>query len=267
MEGVAGIVHGEQCLRGGHGYEEARRLMTAEADAAARGAFDAGAEHVLVNDSHGDMRNLVLEELDSRVELITGALKPFSMAEGLGGGRYHVAMFVGYHAGMGTFAAILDHTYRSTVVSQVRVNDLELNEAGLNALVAGEAGTPVGMVSGDESTCRQCVELLGPQVEAVTVKWAIGRLAARSLHPTNARERIYEAATRAVRRVEELEPFSLEPPYVLEIDTINTAMADAASIMPKVERPAARTLRYQAGDVHTLFRAMLSIIKLGGTAL
>ena len=267
MEGVAGVVHGEQCRRGGHGYDEARLLMTAEADAAARGAFAGGAAHVLVNDSHGDMRNLALEQLDPRVEVITGALKPFSMAEGLAGGRYDVALFVGYHGGMGTAGAILDHTYRSTVVSQVRVNDRVLNEAGLNALVAGAAGTPVGMVSGDESTCRQCVELLGEQIEAVTVKWAIGRLAARSLHPREARDRIEAGARRAVERASTLEVFAMEPPYALEVDVLNTAIADAGAIMPGAERPAPRTLRYGAPDVHTLFRALLTIVKLGGTAL
>jgi D-aminopeptidase len=43
-------------------------------------------------------------------------------------------------------------------------------------------------------------------------------------------------------------------------------MADAAEIMPGVERPGPRTLRYVAEDVHTLFRALLSIVRLGGTA-
>jgi D-amino peptidase len=265
LEGVAGIVHGEQCRRGGHGYEEARVLMTAEANAAAEGAFAAGATHVLINDSHGDMRNLVLDQLDERVEIITGALKPFSMIEGLD--HHAVALFIGYHAGMGTAAAILDHTYRGAVVSQVRINEREFNEAGINALVAGAAGTPVGLVSGDESTCRQCRLLLGEQLETMTVKWAIGRNAARSLHPRTAQRKIREAASRVIGHAARLRPFVIEPPYVLEVDVHDTAMADAAGIMPGIERPHARTLRYETDDVHELFRALLSIAKLGGTAL
>jgi D-amino peptidase len=265
MEGVAGVVHGEQCRRGGHGYDEARVLMTAEANAAALGAFAAGAEQVLINDSHGDMRNLVLDQLDERVEFITGALKPFSMVEGLD--HHQVALFIGYHAGMGTAAAILDHTYRGAVVSQVRINGREFNEAGLNALVAGAAGTPVGPVTGDESTCRQCRDLLGEQLETVVVKWAIGRTAARSRHPRAAQQRIREAATRVVGKAAQLQAFVLDAPYVLEVDVHDTSMADAAAILPGVVRPYARTLRYEAGGVQEVFRAMLSIVKLGGTAL
>ena len=69
MEGVAGVVHADHCRRGAADFELARHWMTAEANAAALGAFDAGAAHVLVNDSHGDMRNLLLDELDERVEI------------------------------------------------------------------------------------------------------------------------------------------------------------------------------------------------------
>ena len=266
MEGVAGVVHGEQCRRGGHGYDEACALMTAEANAAALGAFDADASHVLINDSHGDMRNLLLEHLDPRVEVITGSLKPFSMAEGLDGGRYDVALFIGYHGGMGTTAAILDHTYRSTVVSAVRVNGRLYNEAGLNALVAGAAGTPLGLVSGDANTCQQCAALFGDPLETVAVKWAIGRNAARSLHPHEARDRIRGAAARVVRTCDRLRPYTVEPPYALELDVLNTAHADAAAILPGARRTGPRTLAYEAPDVHTLFRALLSMIKLGGTA-
>lgn len=266
MEGVAGVVHADQTRRGAGGYAEAAELMTLEADAAAQGAFDAGAEVVLINDSHGDMRNLLLERLDPRVQVITGNLKPFSMAEGLDGGAFDVALFVGYHGGAGTQAAILDHTYRGNVVAQIRLGGRVVNEAALNALVAGAAGTPVGLVTGDESTCAQCRSLIG-EIETVVVKWAMGRLAARSLHPAVARQRIRETAEHAVRTRRRFRPYTLEPPYELELDTINTAMADAASLMPGAERTAARTIRYVADDVQTMFRAMLALIRLGGVGV
>jgi D-amino peptidase len=266
MEGIAGIVHGQQCTRGQSGYAEACVLMTDEANAAALGAFDAGATEVLVNDSHGDMRNLVLERLDPRVQVLLGNLKPFSMAEGVQDGRYDLAMFVGYHGGMGTRDAILDHTYRGAVVHEVRVNGRWMNEAALNALVAGAAGVPVGLVTGDASTCAQCRELLG-DVDTVEVKWAVGRLAARSLHPEVARQRIRAGAAKAVREAGRFAPFRIDAPLRLELDVLNTAMADAMGLMPGVERPEPRTLLYEAADPTELFRALLSLVRLGGTVL
>lgn len=266
MEGVAGIVRSGQCMRGQHGYDAACHLMTAEANAAALGAFEADATEVLINDSHGDMTNLVLDELDPRVEILSGNLKRFSMAEGLQDGRFDLALFVGYHGGAGTRDAILDHTYRGSVVWSTRLNGRVVNEAALNAMVAGAAGTPVGLVTGDASTCEQCRALLG-EVETVTVKWAVGRLAARSLHPEQARAAIRQGAERAVRGAKRFPAYRPEPPFELEVDTVTTAMADAAGLMPGVERTAPRTLRYVADDVTTLFRALLSIVRLGGTAI
>ncbi len=61
MEGVAGVVHVDQTRRTGKDYERARVWMTREANAAVAGAFDGGAKGLLVNDSHGDMRNFVLD--------------------------------------------------------------------------------------------------------------------------------------------------------------------------------------------------------------
>ncbi len=266
IEGVAGVVHSDQCRRGREDYPRAAELMTHEANAAALGAFDAGATSVLINDSHGDMRNLYLDRLDPRVEILSGNLKQFSMAEGVQDGHFDVALFVGYHGGAGTTHAILDHTYRGAVVHEIRLNGRTMNEASLNAWVAGVAGTPVGLVTGDDNTCRQCAELL-PGVETVTVKWAVGRLAARSLHPERARELIRTAAKAAVADHERFEVFAVDAPYAIDVDVMNTAMADAAALIPGVQRTEARTLRLEHSDALTAFRGMLAIVKLAGTVV
>src|SRR2546423_14152138 len=107
---MAGVVHRHQVMRGMPEYERSCRLMTAETTAAVAGARRAGATRFVINDSHGDMRNVLLDELDDAVELISGADKPFSMAAGLDP-TFEVAFFVGYHASVGTERAIMDHTY------------------------------------------------------------------------------------------------------------------------------------------------------------
>src|SRR5579875_3512461 len=87
IEGVAGIVDREQGnMAGGTEYALGRRLMTAETNAAIEGAFAGGATEVVVNDSHGGMKNLVPTELDPRAVLVHGRIKPWFMVEGLDGG-------------------------------------------------------------------------------------------------------------------------------------------------------------------------------------
>jgi hypothetical protein len=61
IEGVSGVVHQDHTIRDGKDYDMARRLMTLEANAAIEGALEAGADEVVVNDSHGTKRNLLPE--------------------------------------------------------------------------------------------------------------------------------------------------------------------------------------------------------------
>jgi D-amino peptidase len=267
MEGVAGVVHVDQTRRTGHDYERARRWMTAEASAAIAGAFEAGATAVLVNDSHGDMRNLVLEELDPRAELISGSLKPLSMVQGATA-DFTCALFVGYHAGAGSRAGILDHTYYGRVVARCRVGGRDWNETAINAAVCGALGVPVALVTGDSTVCAQAREHLG-EVETVAVKEAITRYAARSLHPSHARERIRVAAAVAVRRAREgaYRPFRPPPPHELEIDFVNAACADAAELVPHTIRKDGLTCAYRAEDAPTLIQVIQAWTTLAGTTL
>jgi D-amino peptidase len=265
MEGVAGVVHVDQTRRTGHDYERARRWMTAEANAAIEGAFDAGATAVLVNDSHGDMRNFVIDELDPRAELISGSLKPLSMAQGVHE-RFGCALFVGYHAGAGSKAGILDHTYYGRVVARCRVGGRDWNETAINAAMCGSLGVPVTLVTGDSTVCAQAREHLG-DVETVAVKEAITRYAAKSLHPVKARELIKAGAMRAVKRAGSIKPFQPEPPFDLEIDFVNAACADAAELVPGTTRKDGLCCGYRAVDAATLIRVIQAWTILAGTTL
>ena len=82
MEGISGVVHRDHTGRNGKDYDLACRLMTLEANAAIEGAFDAGADEVVVSDSHGTFRNLIPDLLDERALLITGTPVPLGMMSG-----------------------------------------------------------------------------------------------------------------------------------------------------------------------------------------
>lgn len=83
MEGISGVVHRDHTGRNGKDYDLACRLMTLEANAAIEGAFDAGADEVVVSDSHGTFRNLIPDLLDIRALLITGTPVPLGMMSGI----------------------------------------------------------------------------------------------------------------------------------------------------------------------------------------
>jgi len=66
MEGIWGVVHGNQTSEESAEYGPARRWMTEDVNAVVAGLFEAGATEVVVNDSHGSMRNIQADGLDPR---------------------------------------------------------------------------------------------------------------------------------------------------------------------------------------------------------
>lgn len=257
MEGIAGIAHSQQVTPGTADFERCRVLMTKEASAAVAGAFEGGATRVVVNDSHASMFNVLPEELDERAELVLGSPKvPQSMMSGLAP-TFAIAMFIGYHAPTGTEAAILDHTYTSLNFYDVRLNGDSVSEAELNALLAGAQGVPLGLVTGDDKICALVAKRI-PGVRTVTVKHALGRQVASSLHPKRARAAIHEAAAEVVATAEAFEPFRIEPPYTIEVDGRHSLAAELMALAPGSIRTGGRTVRFTSDDYTEAFRCLLA---------
>jgi D-amino peptidase len=237
MEGIAGIATLDQVTRGGSGYVRAQHLMTAETNAAIAGAFDAGAEAVLVNDSHGTQDNLIHEELDPRARLIFGTPKLDCMAEGVSS-DHDVAFFLGYHAAAGA-PGVLAHTFSGHFLS-VRLNGAPVSEAEVNSLQAAEVGVPLGLLTGDDVICAATKSL--PGVELVEVKEAHGYTAVNSLSPAQARRLIHDAAGTAVTKAPTLKPVSIPAELAVEIDMPNPIGAEYGALIPGVRRTGDLTI-------------------------
>jgi D-amino peptidase len=241
MEGITGVTTWEQVTPGHAEYARFRRLMTQDANAAVRGAMEAGADEVIVADGHWNGSNILIEELDPRARLNGGSPSPFSMMQGIDE-TVDGVFFVGYHARNGSSNAVLDHTWSSKTVVNVWLNDILTGEYGLNAAVAGHFGVPVIMASGDQTACAQIVELLG-DMETAVVKQATGRFAAECLAPAVSQEMIALAASRAVERLTEgdvPEPFALDTPVRVTVEFFTSDMADKASRIPFTQRDGTR---------------------------
>ncbi|MFE3205327.1 M55 family metallopeptidase [Embleya sp. NPDC055664] len=242
MEGVAGIATLDQIVRGGGGYTRAQEIMTGEANAAIEGAFAAGADSVLINDSHGTMDNLIVQHLDPRARVILGSPKAQCMAHGVGA-NHGVALFIGYHAAAGA-PGVLAHTFSSDFTS-VRLNGKPVTEAEVNALLAARHGVPIGLVTGDNEVCAATAAVF-PGVITVPVKTAEGFTAANNLHPTVAQDLIRAGAAAAVEKAAVLEPLALPEKFVFEVGFQIPLAAELAAAVPGAERVDLLTVRCEA---------------------
>jgi len=265
MEGIWGVVHGDQTSAGGEGYGPARKWMSEDVNAVVAGLREAGAGEIVVNDSHGGMKNIIADALDPTVSLISGTSKPLSMMQGIDA-TFDAVVFVGYHAQAGSFPGILDHTISGSTVFAVKINGKELPEMGINAAIAGYFKIPVIMLTGDTETCAQANVLFGGGTVAVVVKDAVGRVAARMLPRTEALRNLQAGAKKALDSRASARPFVLSPPISFELEFHNSGQAESPLLVPGVKRLGPRAVGFTSSDYLEGFKLLRALISLGGTS-
>jgi D-amino peptidase len=284
MEGVAGIVDWSQCRAPGPAYEEGRRLLLGEVNAAIDGAVAGGATEIVCNDSHGTMNNLDPAALAGQATYVSGRHKPLYMMQGLDD-TADVVFMVGYHGSISGESSVLSHTYNPSVISHVELNGVRVGESGINALVALAHQAPVGLITGDQQTIAEADPFL-PDAERVVVKESITRFGAVNLHPEIAREMIADGARRAVERtlarpsevweiaaepsasaagVEDdaelavLRPPAISLPATLEVQMQTADMAEVASWVRGAERTGVRAVSISGEDPLAVFRSFVAV--------
>src|SRR5207244_7663898 len=152
MEGASGLFTREQTWYWEEGArpgiaEEGRRLLMADVDIATAAALEAGADQVIVCDTHRGGGNLILSEMlaDPRVtyhgrsrSLRNGKSRWMpDLDESVDG-----LMLMGHHAKAGTDGAFLPHTW-SLEWADCAINGQSVGEIGIEACFAGYWEVPL----------------------------------------------------------------------------------------------------------------------------
>ena len=226
MEGMGSVVTNREIIAGvegpryanssGRDYDAYRSLLTKEVNAVIAGARSAGARSFVLNEGHGGnlFANVLPWEMDPAAILIRGFPRPNVMSTAIDS-TFGTMMFTGAHAGPGT-GGVIAHMY---AFSRFAVNGKILNEVGFNALVGGEMGVSVSLVSGDDVLVRESKEILGNGVIGVVTKIAVGGNAAITYSPAKVQQMLRDSAAVAVRRemAGDFKPFVLQKPYNVEL--------------------------------------------------
>ncbi len=258
IEGVAGVFNAEQTRPGNGEYERARRWMTEEANAAIRGAFAGGASMVLVNDSHGTFRNLLVDVLDPRALFVLGKPRYLGMMAGTELGCDAV-MMVGYHS-RAQGRGVLAHTINSFAFARISINGQELGEAGLYGALAGELGVPVIFGSGDDAFIAETQPLF-PHAEWVQTKTASGHASGVSLSPEVSQLAITEGAERAIRTLARSRPpaYCLQAPIDCHLVTQGPGLADLFCTLPMLRRLDGVSVGFSASSMQDAVRMLNSL--------
>jgi D-amino peptidase len=260
MEGATGVTWPLDVEPRGDEWHRFRKLFTADVNAVALGLLDAGIDDVLINEAHASMRNLLLEELDDRVRLLTGRHKPLGMMQGVEG--CDGVVFLGYHAGASE-RGVLAHTYLGNSITGVWLDGSPASEGYLNAHLAAEFGVPVIMVTGDDRTCTDA-RGYAPQAKSVAVKEYVSRYAAICLPP---------ARTFALQRAAAADAASLAGrttattgAHRMEIEFDATHLADAAESVPTVELVAKCRVGFEADSMERAMKTFRVVTAIAAGA-
>jgi D-amino peptidase len=261
IEGITGLVSWHQCgtqSSDHYDYGFARRMMSHDVNAAIRGARAAGATEVVVKDSHNNSKNLLIDDLETGTQLISGHGSGIDgMMEGLDG-SFDCALLVGYHAMAGTTAGIMEHTYTGGV-HHLWINSTPAGEIGMSAGVAGRYQVPVVMISSDQAGCDEASALI-PGIETAAVKTGLGRYMGRLLHPSETGPMIQEAAQRGVSRCKEIQPWVAEEPCTIRIEFNRSEEADFAAKHPGARRLGAYTIEVVGENYELAHRLATNVI-------
>ena len=247
MEGIAGVVTGDQLVPAGFEYERFRKFMTDEAVAAVRGAKDAGATQVVVADAHGNGESLLLELFPKDVQVVRSWPRHGSMMAGLDG-SFAAALFVGYHASTTNSHGVRAHTFSSAHFTRVALNGNPVTEGEFNAAYAGQFGVPVVFASGDDAAISELTGRLGA-LETVVTKKSLGFHSAETLMPAAACEQIQRTVASAVAHRDRRQPYVLSTPVTLDVSFKNYQQSEILSYLRIIERTDSHSIRFVGRDM------------------
>jgi len=261
LEGVVGVVTGDQLGPGGFEYQRYRRFMTEEVLAAVDGARAAGATDIMVSDSHGNGENLLIEMFPADITIVRSWPRPLGMMQGIDE-TFDAVVFIGYHAGTTNPEGVRAHTMSSVRYADVQLNGRSALEAGINAAIAGHFGVPVVMISGDDAAVEEARAFIGDIAGAV-VKWNYGFHSARTVTPDAAYALIREAVTSALRQLDRFEPLVLPNPVTLDLRFKNYRPSEILAYLPIVERTSSHTIRFVGQDILEVSRFLQFLTNFG----
>lgn len=252
MEGASGIFTREHLWYWEPGVrphiaQEGKVLITADARSAALAALEAGAEHVILCDTHHGGGNIDPAALtgDPRITFLPRSVGYQGSERRWMPGLETVDAFMvpGHHAKAGTPGAFLPHTWQLDW-ADFQINGVSVGEMGIEACFAGHWDIPTIFCQGDEHACREA-EALFPGIVTAAVKRAVNHDLCAGLDAEAARKLTAQKVAEAVTRARSAWPKPLKPalPMTVTIRMKTIEAADKAAQRPGVERVDRETVQ------------------------
>ncbi|MCX7653645.1 MAG: M55 family metallopeptidase [Fervidobacterium sp.] len=255
FEGLAGVTSWHDVEKGSADYK--KEAMILQLKALLNGLSNS---EIFLVDSHAAGDNVPWEITNEfpNLTIVSGGVRKHYMMYGIDS-SFDYIVFFGYHAGVGTLEANMDHTYSSSSIHNIWINDIEMNEALINAAFGSLFNVPVGYLIGDDKVVNQTRQYL-PKTIYVSTKNSIGRHSAVMKPMKEVLSEIENGARRLLEKDKsDFEIFSFNPPIKMVVEFSDTLRADLVASMPLVERIDGRKVCIIHQDYKVIFEALLAM--------
>jgi D-amino peptidase len=220
LEGASGVItFNKHSYETGIYYEQSKILLTKEINAAVEGLLEEGVSEIVVLDDHGP-GGINIDYLHPAAEVIMGENKPVTLDS-----SFDALIFLGQHSMSNTPNGNLAHSFSSRTINNIWLNGKLFGEIADMVLLASHFNVPTIFLSGDAAACNEIKDLI-PNVETVAVKKGLGLNAALCLSPEQARKEIKAGVKRAIRKIEQIKLYKVEPPYEVVVEYKDYKTAD-----------------------------------------
>jgi D-amino peptidase len=255
FEGIAGVTSWEDITNN----KRFNELATQQLNFFLQGFYESNPHgKVVIADSHSNGHNIMWEKLIGNTELISGFPRNNYMVEGLDE-SFDSIVFFGYHAPVGHLG-IMDHTYSSSAIYNMKINGITVDEAYINALVASYYNVPLKFVYGDDFIVNWIKSILSMKIFTLSSKRTISRYAAQS----KPFEVIKNSLIEYGRIFCDTEGYlcNLQKSYSCEIQFLSTNTAYTITNLHNIEKIDDRTIRFLVTSPIEIYHTLMSIVLL-----
>ena len=258
IEGVAGLSCWEEARSMNSEYEPMARERSLEVAAVARGLLAAGAEKVVVEDGHGDGRNIDCTLLPKNTLLLRGLTHEILGLTGVFDETFDGLVLVGFHDAASRSGNPTSHTMVSSRIFQLKINGEIWGEADVSMHAAAYRGVPTVLVSGDSATCESSKKL-SPNTSVVPTKTG-GGYSVLTKMPELVQEELENAAFNVVNNLTFIKPVVLPEHFHVEVTYIHHYDAYGCMHYPGARLVSPTTLVYDTDDYGEVLRFFYFVI-------
>jgi len=258
IEGISGLTSFNEARSNDSSYGDMAVQLSKEVGAACRGAIKAGADEIVVEDCHGDGRNIIHEYLPDEVRLLRGITHDIFGVTGTFDSSFDGIMFIGYHDAAGRNGSPVAHTMVSSTIFEIKINGKNFSEFHHHAYAAANLGIPSIFISGDAGICKTAKKEC-PTINAVITKDGKGN-GVLSSSPSKCLKMIEEESENAVKTLKEKKRIILAEDFKIEVTYIKHYNAYRNSHYPGANLISPNTISYESHDYSTIMRFLFFVI-------